>query len=136
VSLLTARGGLQAFLTLLGLVMVVAGAVAVLFGAASVPREGVVTPDVDTEMRFFAVWYVVVGAVLLGATRRLEGAGPIVKMVGVGFFLAGCARVLSWVAVGKPHATAIALMVIELVLPFVIIPWHAKAADPMGRANG
>ena len=122
------RRGLQFLLTAMGAVMVVAGAVTVLFGSSSVPREGVVTPDVDTEMRFYAVWYVVAGVVLLRAVRRVESAGTTVRLIGAGFFAGGCARILSWVVVGRPHVTAIVLMVAELVLPLVIIPWQASIA--------
>jgi hypothetical protein len=124
---------LQLFLTFMGLVMMVAGTLTVLFGASSVPREGVVTPDVDSEMRFYAVWYPVVGMLLLRSVPRVEAATTIVRLVGAGFFVAGCARALSWAVVGQPHTIAIVLMVIELVLPLVIIPWQravvARASD-------
>ena len=124
---------MQLFLTFMGLVMVVAGTLTVLFGASSVPREGVVTPDVDSEMRFYAVWYPVVGMLLLRSVPQVEAATTIVRLVGAGFFVAGCARALSWAVVGQPHTIAIVLMVIELVLPLVIIPWQraavARASD-------
>lgn len=105
--------------------MVVAGAATVLLGAASVPDEGIVTPDVDTEMRFYAVWYVVAGVLLLRAVARVEAETWLIRVVAAGFFAAGCARILSWAVVGKPHASAIVLMVVELVLPVVIVLWQA-----------
>ena len=124
----TARAGLRIVLTILGIVMVGAGAVAVVWGAASVPREGIVTPDVDTEMRFFAVWYVVAGVLLLRAAPRVEAEGFVIRVIALGFFAAGCARILSWVDVGRPHGGAIVLMVVELVLPIVIVPWQRAIA--------
>ena len=120
--------GLRLFLALLGAVMVVAGTTAVLFGASSIAGVDAASPAVDSEMRFFAVWYVVAGAMLLRAIPRLEGAGPTVRLVGAAFFVAGCARILSWAVVGEPPTTAVVLMVIELILPFVIVPWQAGVA--------
>ena len=122
------RKWLRVLVTVLGLVMVVAGALTVLLGAASVPREGVVTPDVDSEMRFYAVWYVAMGVVLLRSAPRVETESVVIRLAGGGFFVAGCARILSWIAVGRPHASQVALLVIELMLPLVIIPWQASVA--------
>ena len=122
------RRWLRVLVTVMGLVMVVAGALTVLFGADSVPREGVVTPDVDSEMRFYAVWYVAMGVLLLRGAPSVENESVVIRLVGVGFFVAGCARALSWIAVGRPHASQVALMVIELILPLVIIPWQASVA--------
>jgi Domain of unknown function (DUF4345) len=122
------RSGLQALLAVMGTVMVVAGAATVVLGAASVPGVDVAAPDVDSEMRFYAVWYVVAGVAVLRVVRDVESATTTVRLVAAGFFTAGCARILSWVVVGRPHAIAIVLMVLELVLPIVIVPWQAALA--------
>lgn len=122
------KRGLQLFLTLVGLVMITAGLLVVLFGASLVPREGVVTPDVDTEARFFAVWYAASGIGLLRAVPRIEVEQATVRLVGTAFFVAGCARLLSWTLVGRPHPQFLVLMVIEILLPVVIIPWQASIA--------
>lgn len=108
--------------------MVVLGGLSVLFGASLVPDEGTVTPDVDTEMRFFSVWYAAGGVALLSSMRRLESAGTTIRLIGAAFFVAGCARILSWIDVGSPHSLFLVLMVAELLLPLVIIPWHAAIA--------
>lgn len=112
----------------MGLVMVVAGLLSVLAGASLVPDEGAVTPDVDTEMRFFAVWYAAAGVAVLRAAPRVGSATGTVRLVGAAFFLAGCARILSWVIVGRPHWQFVVLMVIELLLPVVIVPWQARVS--------
>jgi hypothetical protein len=117
--------GLRILLTIVGVVMMVAGSLSVVFGASSVPRVGDVTADVDSEMRFYAVWYVVAGAFLLRATRRLESEAWTIRLVAAAFFVAGCSRILSWVVVGRPYTSQLILMVIELILPLVVIPWQA-----------
>lgn len=108
--------------------MVVAGMVTVVLGISSVSGDVVSTPDADSEMRFYAVWYVVAGFLLLRSLGDIAAATIIVRSVGAGFFAAGCARALSWIAVGRPGSLAIALMAIELVLPFVIVPWQTVVA--------
>jgi hypothetical protein len=123
-----ARGALQAILAVLGAVMVLAGASTVLLGATSIVGVDTPSPSADSEMRFYAVWYVIAGVFLLRALRTLETSTTTVRLVAVGFFAAGCARALSWLVVGRPSSVAVALMVVELVLPLVIVPWHAGIA--------
>ncbi len=119
------RRGLQILLGFMGCVASIAGTLSVLFGTYLQPSHGVVVPSVDSEVRFFAVWYVFAGVALLRAVPKVEEARTTVWAVGIAFFMAGCARLLSWVVVGKPHPSQVVLMVIELVIPFVIIPWHS-----------
>lgn len=116
--------GLQTLLVVVGAVMVVAGSSTVIGGADLIPGVETVTPSVDSEMRFYAVWYVVGGLFLLRAVPRIGAETFVIRVIAGAFFLAGCARVLSWLAVGRPHPFAVALMVIELVLPLVIVPWQ------------
>jgi hypothetical protein len=123
---------LQGLLRLMAVVMIVAGGATAVLGVASLPGEGTITPDVDTEMRFYAVWYVVAGVFLLRAAARVESETWTVRLVAGGFFLAGCARVLSWLTVGRPHVSAIVLMTLELVLPLVIVPWQASVRRGTG----
>jgi hypothetical protein len=118
------RTGLQVLLTILGVVMLAAGAVALIFGATSVVGVEEPSPAVDSEMRFFATWYAASGVLLLWASPRLEARGSLIRWVAVVFFIAGCARAISWLVVGEPPGIAMLLMVIELAFPFVIIPWQ------------
>lgn len=123
-----ARRGLQVVLTILGIVAVTAGGATVLTGGDSVLNRGDVSAGVDSELRFYAAWYVVAGALLLRAVGRVESDGLVVRAVGAAFFLAGSARLLSLATVGRPHAFALVLMVIEFVIPVVIVPWQAAVA--------
>lgn len=122
------RRSLQVFLTILGLVAIAAGLSTALFGATTVAGVDEASPAVDSEMRFFAVWYAAAGAALLRAIPRIEARAALIRGVGVAFFIAGCARLLSWVGVGRPPTVAVVLMVIELALPFIVIPWHVAVA--------
>lgn len=122
------RRGFQILLAIMGGVASIAGTLSVLFGTYLQPDHGEVVPSVDNELRFYAVWYVFAGAALLRAVPKVEEARATVRAVGIAFFAAGCARLLSWAVVGKPHVSQVVLMAIELVIPFVIIPWQAAVA--------
>jgi hypothetical protein len=120
--------GLRILLRVMGAVMMIVGSASVLLGASSVVRAGDFTAAIDSEIRFFAVWYVVAGAVLLRATRNVVAEKLTIRLVAGAFFAAGCSRILSWIVVGRPHTSQVILMVIELVLPLVVIAWQASIA--------
>ena len=124
----TSRRGLQVFLTMLGSVALVAGSVTVLFGVDSIVGAEAVSATVDSEMRFYAVWYAAAGVALLRSVPQVESERRIIGPVAVLFFIAGCSRALSWIVVGRPHSLTVVLMAIELALPFVILPWQAAVS--------
>ena len=72
-------------MTIVSVVMLVAGSLSVVFGASSVLDSGDVTADVDSEMRFYAVWYVVAGAFLMRSTRRVEAETWTIRWVAARF---------------------------------------------------
>jgi hypothetical protein len=112
--------------------MLVAGLVTVVVGAPSVPDEGTFTADLDSEMRFFAVWYAAAGVQLARALPAIENEGFLVRWVAGAFFAAGLSRALSWATVGEPHTFQQILMGIELALPVVLVPWQAAVARRTG----
>jgi hypothetical protein len=120
-------------LTLLGSVALVAGVLSVLFGVYLIPDHGDVNPSVDSEMRFFAVWYAGAGLVVLRVVPRVEAARLTIRAVAAAFFIAGCSRLISIIVAGNPHALFLVLMAIELVLPLVIVPWQTSIARPNVR---
>ena len=128
-----ARRGLQALLLVMAAVMIVAGLGTVVLGAASVPGEDLIEPATDSEMRFYAVWYAVSGFFLLRSVREPEAHSTTIRLVAAGFFSAGCARVLSWAAVGRPVPFQILLMWVELILPLVVVPWQALVSKARRR---
>jgi hypothetical protein len=122
------RRGLQVLLAILGTVALTLGLLTAIVGTSNIPGGDDVSASVDSEMRFHAVWYAVVGALVLLSIRKMEDSTTLIRAVGAGVFLAGCSRIISIVVVGRPATTYVVLMVIELVLPFVVIPWHAIVA--------
>ena len=120
------RKGLRAVLTVLGGVALAAALLTLIGGASTIIGVEDVSPSVDSEMRFYATWYALAGIALLRAARDVEGATLTVRAVGAAFFVAACARLLSLVVVGRPHTFAIALMVVEFLIPLAIVPWQAS----------
>ena len=126
---------LGVFLAILGTVAVVFGLVGVVTGGAGVIDHGDFSNEIDSEIRFFAAWYVAAGALILRAARHPATETVTVRILFGALFLAGCSRILSMIVVGRPHPFQIGLMVTELVLPVVVIPWQAAVARAHARAG-
>ncbi|HEX2038507.1 MAG TPA: DUF4345 domain-containing protein [Acidimicrobiales bacterium] len=126
---------LQAYLFVLGTVATVFGLQGVLAGVRGV-RDSTRGVDfgergarnVDSELRFFAAWYALAGALLLRAAPRPEAATATVRGTSVALWLAAFGRVLSLRAAGRPHRTYVVLLGIEIVIPLVALPWQARVA--------
>jgi hypothetical protein len=112
----------------MGLVAVSAGITSMVGGAAIIPGSPEVAASVDSELRFYAAWYAAAGVALLWSAGRVESSGAIIRGVAATFFLAGCSRIVSIVDVGRPHDWFVFLMVVELLIPLVVIPWQAAVA--------
>lgn len=120
---------LQAVVAALGLIALGAGISTMIFGAASIVGAGEVSATIDSEMRFFSVWYAAAGIILLRSAPRVGSDATTIRAVGLALFVAGVTRVLSWIAVGRPHSWTVVLMTLELTLPVVLIRWQARVAS-------
>ena len=79
------------------------------------------TPTADSELRFYAPFWVLYGAVLVWVARGLAVRLSWVPGLAALFFAGGVGRLISLLAVGPPHPAFTMLMVIELVLPGVVL---------------
>lgn len=118
------RRGLQGALLAMSAVATVAGARGITRGAAEVVDPGPISANIDSEYRFYATWYLIVGALLFKAARDPQQEPTIIRAAATGFFVAACSRALSARSLGPPHRSQRILMWIELAIPVVIIPWH------------
>src|SRR5688572_21994742 len=117
--------GLRILLMILGVVAVAAGLWGVVTGGDGVLDHGEFSNEVDSEFRFFAAWYVAGGVFAFRAARQPADETVTIRILFGALFLAGCGRALALVTVGAPHPSQVMLMVTELVLPVVVIPWQA-----------
>ena len=118
------RSGLRLVLGGIGAVAATFGALGVVQGGRGVLNGGTVSPNVDSELRFFASWYAVLGLLLLRAVRHPESETTIVRACGPGFLIAACGRLLSMKAVGPPSGLFKILTAVEFAIPAVIVPWQ------------
>jgi uncharacterized protein DUF4345 len=97
-------------------------------GAKSLPGQKRANPAVESELRFYAAFYVAYGVVALRTAPRADNATVAVRGLAGALFLAGLARAGGWLAIGKPHGLQRALLAIELLGPPLIIEWQARLA--------
>ena len=124
------RRALQGLLRLFGVVAIFFGGLTVVLGSDSLLPPNSASVNVDSELRFFAAWYVVAGTLALRAATRVEKERFTVRLIAGGLFLAGVARVISLIDVGAPHPTQIGLMIVELVLPVGLVFLQAAVSRP------
>lgn len=125
---LTSRGALRAVFYLGGAVATMAGLHTVFAGARSIPRQEPTHPSVESELRFYAAFYVAYGLVALRVAPRADRDTAAVRALAGALLLAGLGRAGGWLAVGRPHGLQIALLVIELGAPPPIVAWQARLA--------
>jgi hypothetical protein len=116
--------GLRALIALIGVVAVVAGLITVLAGADSLLGVGQVDARIDSEMRFYAAFWVALGAVALWVSSRAEHEVGVVRAIAAAIFLGGLARVISIISVGEPHSSQLVLMGLELSIPPILVAWQ------------
>ena len=92
------------------------------------------TPVADSELRFYAPFWVVYGGVLIWTARGLAARMAWVPPLAGLFFAGGVGRLISLIVVGPPHPAFTMLMGSELVLPplFVALWWAARRGRPGG----
>jgi hypothetical protein len=119
-------GALRAVVYLTGAVATTAGLHTVLAGARSLPAQRLANPVVESELRFYAAFYVAYGLVALRVAPRADRDTPGVRALAGALFLAGLSRIPGWRATGRPHRAQLALLVIELAGPPSIVAWQAR----------
>jgi uncharacterized protein DUF4345 len=98
----------------------------VIAGARSIPGESLANASVESELRYYAGFYVAYGLAVMRVAVRADHDTAAVRALAGALFLAGLARAGGWLAVGKPHAGQRALLAIELAAPPAIVAWQAR----------
>ena len=119
---------LRVFLAGVAVLCVVTGALVVVGGSNVIPGGGSLPPSVESELRFFATWWLAAGVFVAWVRRDLERRGRELRAFLALVVLAGIARALAWADAGRPDTLFVVLMVIELVLPPLVAVWHARVS--------
>jgi hypothetical protein len=116
---------LQRTLYVLAVIPVVAGASTVLLGSESVPAAGKPTASIESELRFYSVWWIGAGLFLAWLAPRIEERTRELRVFCALLFLAGLSRVLAILDVGWPRPSQIMLMALEFSIPAILVVWQA-----------
>jgi hypothetical protein len=114
---------------------IVTGALTVVLGADSVPAPGDPSPNLESELRFYSVWWIGAGLFLLWLAPRVEERTLELRVFCGLLFLSGVSRVLAALDTDWPSTGQLVLMGIELVLPVVFVLWQAKAVQQLSGPN-
>ena len=122
---------LRRALYVVSVIPIVAGLATVLLGADSVPDAGDPSPSLESELRFYSVWWIGAGLFLAWLAPRVEERTTELRVFCALLFLGGLSRVFAALATDWPSTGQIVLMAIEFVLPVVFVVWQARVARPL-----
>jgi len=89
--------------------------------------EGFASPDVDSELRFYSIFWIAYGVVLFRTAGDLSAHPRLVPLLAALFFAGGVGRLFSLWSVGQPHTLFVTLMAVELALPPLLVAlWAAE----------
>lgn len=134
---------LRIALYLSGLAILIVGGITTFFGLSTTgqifgyladvllgdtrPLDHLAHPDVDSEMRFYSVIFMAFGLTVLHTASNLKTYMDRVPPLALVVFVAGCARLLTYVQAGKPHGLFDILMVLEIAVPVLIYILYRRA---------
>lgn len=122
----SSRSLLRAAFYLGGVVATTAGLHTVIAGVKSLPgQQQAANPAVESELRFYAAFYVAYGVAALRVAPRADRDTAAVRALAAALLLAGLARAGAWRAAGTPHGVQRALLVVELAAPPLVTAWQA-----------
>ena len=124
---------LRALLTGIGVVAVTTGLFAVITGTGGMSGDNAASVNVESELRYFAAFWVAYGGAALWLAPRAAQEQTAVRALAGFMFLGGIARAIAWIDSGRPDDLFVALLVLELVIPPLVIALQARAART--RAN-
>ncbi|MGH2953078.1 MAG: DUF4345 domain-containing protein [Solirubrobacterales bacterium] len=109
-----------------GAVATGAGLHSAVLGARSLPGQDLANPALESELRYYAVFYAAFGSMALQVAPRADSDPAAVRGLAATLFLAGLARAGGWLAAGRPPGFQCALLAIELGAPAPIVAWQAR----------
>ncbi len=118
---------LRRTLYVVAFVPIVTGALTMILGADSVPSPGDPSANLESELRFYSVWWIGAGVFLLWLAPRVEERTLEFRAFFALLFLSGVSRVLAALDTDWPSTGQLILMGLEFGLPIVFVVWQARA---------
>ena len=132
-------------LRVFGVVCIAVGALHIALGlqadqmlGAGLSGEALANASLDSQNRFYGAQFVLVGAVAWMCGGDLERHAKLFRVLMAVFFLGGLARLVSLLLLGWPAPMVQLLAVSELVIPPLLLLWHARltrARKPASRSS-
>jgi Domain of unknown function (DUF4345) len=122
---------LRRTLYVLAVIPILTGAWTVVLGADSVLGAGDASPGLESELRFYSVWWIGAGLFLIWLAPRVEERTLEMRVFCALLFLSALSRVFAALATDWPSQGQIVLMGIEFVLSIVFVVWQARVARPL-----
>ena len=123
--------GLTRTLYVVAVVPIVAGALTLFLGSDSVPSPGDPSPNLESELRFYSVWWIGAGLFLIWLAPRIAERTLEARVFAGLLFLSGVSRLLAALDTDWPSTGQLILMGLELALPIVLVMWQAHVARSM-----
>ena len=126
------RRTLQWTMLVLSFVPFMLGVMNLVNGAGQFLPPDAVFPEIDSQLRFYSVWFMFFFFITIWIVRNLDTAGPVLTIVYGTMALGGLARLYSMSQVGVPEPAMIGATAVELAT-ILFIPWH-RAVIRKGQA--
>ena len=88
-----------------------------------ITAEMATNPSFDSQNRFYGIAFSLLGVVLLIGSTDLRRYEPMIIASLAVLFLAGIARVISWILYGAPSTPIIGILCADLLLPPILYFW-------------
>jgi hypothetical protein len=106
----------------------------IVFGPSVIPGSVPVNATMDSEDRFYAVFFLAYGVAVLWCLMDWPSRLPQMQMLMALFFIAGLTRLVSAAVVGLPHPFFVVMTTIEFLLPPLVI-WLSTRAMRLHTAK-
>ena len=125
---------LRRALYILGVVPIVAGLSTVILGSESVPAAGDPNANLESELRFYSVWWIGAGLFLIWLAPRVAERTTELRVFCALLALAATSRLFAVLDTDWPSTQQIVLMGIEYALALLFPLWQAFALRRAGGA--
>lgn len=125
---MTQRNALQVCLIVVALIVMITailgllGTLNPLYSAILLPHD----PLLDTNLRFFAGLWLVIGLAILATVRNFEHHLGMYNLIWAMLFVGGVGRMVSLIMMGPPLFPLVALMILELSGAPLLAYWQNR----------
>jgi hypothetical protein len=118
---------LRRTLYVVGVVPIVAGAATVILGSESIPAAGDPNANLESELRFYSVWWIGAGLFVIWLAPRVAERTRELRVFCALLFLAAVSRLFAVLDTDWPSTGQIVLMGVEFALAVIFPVWQARA---------